>query len=149
MIEALWRAGFERPHNFDELSGQTLREWEMAAELPDELLRANAHLRPAIHPALPSLESIGHIVAYHKRRKLKTPLIYLMATFGYLPLMNDRGATLFGHPWLHHEGARLALDVADRQHLCAFVLWKISVLQDLGTDRRTPVVRAHNRRVAN
>ncbi len=149
MTEALTRAGFDVPANFDEAPHQEQHEWRMAAECPDELLRANAHLRPVIHPALPSLENIGHIIAYHKRHRLKTPLIYLMASYGFLPLMNDKGASLWGHPWLHHEGSRLALDVADRQHVCAFVLWKISVLSDLSTDRQTPIVKAHNRRIVN
>lgn len=148
-LACLWRSGFERPSNFDELTGQALREWVMVSELPEEVLKANAVLRPAIHPAHPSLESLGQITSFHRQSKMKTPLLYLAATFGYLPLMNDKGATVFGHPWLHHEGARLALDVADRQHVASFTCWRISVVQDLSIDRRTPIVKAYNRRIAN
>ncbi len=150
-LKKLWRY-FERPHNFDQARGKELYEWLLAAELPEELLRANAALRPALHPALPAREDIGHIVAYHKKSKMKTPLLYLAATFGYLPLLFDPSVIvhrrkvsgprvpLFGHPWLLHDNARLALDVADRQHLASFTCWRISVLSDTTEDRKTRIV---------
>lgn len=148
-LRRLWRCGFQRPPNFDELTGQARHEWLMVSELPEDVLRANAVLRPAVHPAHPSPENLGQITSFHRQAKMKTPLLYLAATFGYLPLMNDKGATLFGHPWLHHEGARLALDVADRLHVGSFTCWRISVVQDLSIDRRTPIVKAVNRRIVN
>lgn len=149
-LSRLWRCGFERPANFDDLSGQALHEWRMVAELPEEVLKANAILRPAIHPAHPSLENIGHITAFHKRHRLKSPLIYLMATFGYLPLIlktMEASGPAFGHPWLHHSDARLVIDVLDRTHMCAFHCWRVSVLSDFVEDRKTRIIAAPNKRV--
>jgi len=151
-LKKLWRAGFERPHNFDEVRGQELYEFLFAAELPEGLLRANAAVRDAIHPAFPSNEAFGHLRDYYKRRLAKrgefSELIWL-ASFGYLPVVSEDGRERWGHPWHHHTGSRLVLDVADRQHLYAFSLLRLSVLSDTSEDRKTPIVRAYNRRIVN
>ena len=151
-LSRLWAAGFRRPDNIDELDGPELAAWLWVAGLPEDLLRANAALRPAVHPAHPSKEALGTILAHYDRtlarRQPSFERMVFAASFGYLPVIDDRGRTLFGHPWFHEDGTRLVLDVADRLHLGAFLLWQISVVSDLAADRGTRIVPARHRRIA-
>jgi hypothetical protein len=148
-LKKLFRAGFERPHNFDSIEGKTLREWLYAASLPIELLKANAAVREAIHPAFPSGEAFGHLRHFYRRRKRKFSELAWLASFGYLPVARADVKDSFGHPWLKLTGARLVLDIEDPEMYGAFILWRLSVLADTTEDRKTPVAVARNRRIVH
>lgn len=146
-LRRLWRAGFERPHNFEQHAhGKELVEWLMAASLPESLLKANAACRNAIHPAFPSSDAFGHLRdVYRKRLKRKGEFdeVVWLASFGYLPVEGE--VLKWGHPWLKLTDSRLLIDPEDRAMLSAFVLWRISVLLDSTEDRQTKIVTRRRR----
>lgn len=146
-LRRLWRAGFERPHNFDlHTHGKELAEWLMAASLPESLLKANAACRAAIHPAFPSSEAFGHLRDVYRRRLAKLKAfdeVVWLASFGYLPVEGTSDG--WGHPWRKLGGSRLLIDPKDRAMLSAFVLWRISVMSDLAEDRATKIVTKRRR----